>query len=191
LNLAKARQNPVFSRDFFMPNQNKIDQVEAVANNLKSAKSAALVQYQGLNADQIATLRSDIKKTGGHLEVVKNTLITLALEKLGLKLPQKLTEPTAIAYCQEDEIAPLKEIDKVNKASELTSFKYGFFDQKIISLEELKTLLILPGKSTLIAQLVGGLKNPLVRLSRTLNYHQTRLVMTLKAISEKDQSAKA
>lgn len=167
-----------------MPNQTKIDQVDKVAQNLKSAKSAALVQYQGLNANQIATLRSDIKKSGGHLEVVKNTLITLALEKLGIKLPQKLTQPTAIAFCQEDEIAPLKEIDKVNKSSELTSFKYGFFDQKIISLEDLKTLLTLPGKSTLIAQFIGGLKNPLVRLSQALNYHQTRFALVIKAIAE-------
>ena len=169
-----------------MPNQTKINQVKQVADKLKSAKSAALVQYQGLNAKDLAALRAQIKQTGGKMEVVKNTLITRALEKIGIKLPEKLVGPTSITYCNDDEIAPLKEIDKVNRDKELTSFKYGIFENKLLSLEKLQQLLALPGKSTLIAQLIGGLKNPLQRLATALNYNQTRLVLVLKAISEKN-----
>jgi len=169
-----------------MPNQTKIDQVEDISKKLESSASAALVQYQGLSASQIGELRSKIKEAGGSMEVVKNTLITRALEKLGIKLPEKLTGPTSIAFCQEDEIAPLKEIEKVNKEKDLTSFKYGIFEKKLLSLDQLKKLLGLPGKSTLIAQFIGGLKNPLSRLVYALNYNQTRLVLVLKAVSEKN-----
>jgi len=169
-----------------MPNQSKIDQVAQVADKLTSAKSAALVQYQGLSAKDLTTLRAQVKQTGGHMEVVKNTLITRALEKIGIKLPQKLVGPTSITYCNDDEVAPLKEIDKINRVKELTSFKYGIFENKLLSLEKLQQLLTLPGKSTLIAQFIGGLKNPLQRLAYALNYNQTRLVLVLKAISEKN-----
>ncbi len=157
-----------------------------MADKLKSAKSAALVQYQGLNAQDLTQLRAQIKQTGGTMEVVKNTLITRALEKIGIKLPEKLIGPTSVTYCDQDEVAPLKEIDKINQEKELTSFKYGIFENKLLSTEKLSQLLALPGKSTLMAQFIGGLRNPLQRLTYALNYNQTRLVLTLKAISEKN-----
>ena len=170
-----------------MPAIKKIEQVEQVAKKIAEAKSAALIQYQGLNAADIAQLRSDIKKNGGSLEVVKNSLITRALEKMGIKLPETLTGPTGIAYCNEDEIAPLKEIDKVNKAKEVTSFKYGIYDKKLLSLDELKTFLSLPSKSALISQLLGGLVNPLQRLAYAFRYNQTQLALTLKAVTDKKE----
>ncbi|MEI8067959.1 MAG: 50S ribosomal protein L10 [Candidatus Shapirobacteria bacterium] len=170
-----------------MTTQRKIDQVEDVAKKLSEAKSAALLQYQGLNAADIAELRANIKSQGGVMEVVKNSLITRALEKLGIKLPETLVGPTSITYSNEDEIAPLKEIDKVNKAKNITSFKYGIYDKKLLSLDELKAFLSLPSKSTLIAQFVGGLANPLQRMSYALRFNQTKFVLALKAISEKQE----
>ena len=165
----------------------KIEQVDQVAKKLAEAKSVALIQYQGLNAADVSQLRSDIKQVGGSLEVVKNSLITRALAKIGIKLPETLTGPTGITYCNDDEVAPLKEIEKVNKAKEVTSFKYGIFDKKLLSLDELKTFLSLPSKSALIAQFVGGLTNPLQRLAYALRFNQTQLVLTLKALSEKER----
>lgn len=168
-----------------MPAIRKIEQVDQVAKKLADAKSVALIQYQGLNAGDIAQLRADIRAQGGQMEVVKNSLITRALEKIGIKLPETLTGPTSITYCNEDEVAPLKEIDKINKAKEITAFKYGIFDKKLLSLDELKTFLSLPSKSTLISQFVGGLVNPLQRLVYAMRFNQTQLVLTLKALSEK------
>jgi large subunit ribosomal protein L10 len=168
-----------------MPNQKKLDQVNDVVTKLESAKSAALIQYQGLNAADTAALRTSIKEAGGNMEVIKNTLITRALLKLGIQLPEPLTGPTSIAFCNDDEIAPLKEIDKVNKAKEVTTFKYGFYEKKLLSLEDLKRFLNLPSKTALIAQFIGGLVNPLQRLVYALRFNQTQLVLTLKAISEK------
>jgi len=170
-----------------MTTQKKIDQVEDVAKKLSEAKSAALVQYQGLNAADIAQLRADIKDKGGVMEVVKNSLITRALEKLGIKLPETLVGPTSIAYSNEDEIAPLKEIDKVNKSKNITSFKYGVYDKKLLSLDELKAFLNLPSKTALISQFIGGLVNPLQRMAYAFRFNQTQLVLTLKAIAEKQE----
>ena len=170
-----------------MPAIKKIEQVELVAKKLADAKSVALIQYQGLNAGDIAELRANIRAQGGQMEVVKNSLITRALEKMGIKLPEVLTGPTSITYCNDDEVAPLKEIDKVNKAKELTSFKYGIYDKKLLSLDELKTFINLPSKSALISQFLGGLVNPLQRLVYALRYNQTNLVLTLKALAEKQK----
>lgn len=171
-----------------MVKQSKIDQVSSIADRLKSAKSAALVQYQGLDADGTYNLRVQVKQTGGQMEVIKNSLIIRALDKLGIKLPEPLTGPTAITFCETDEIAPLKVIEKVNKDKEKTSFKYGLYDGKLLLEEELKKFLSLPSKSALIAQFLGGLTNPLQRLAYALRYNQTQLALTLKALSDKKQA---
>ena len=163
----------------------KIEKVDEVVKKLSNAKSAAFIQYQGLTAGDVGTLRAKVKDLGGSIEVVKNTLILRALTKMGLELPETLTGPTAIAYCDTDEIAPLKEIDAVNKSKEKTSFKYGIYDNKILSMDELKRFLSLPSKSTLIAQFIGGLKNPLQRMVYAMRYNQTQLVLTLKALADK------
>lgn len=168
-----------------MPSTQKKQQLKKIEEQLSEAKSAALVQYQGLTADEISDLRANVKKTGGSMEVFKNTLITLALEKIGIKLPEKLVGPTALALGLEDEIAPLKEIQKVNSDKEKTEFKYGVYKQKLLSTDQLKTLLSLPSHTQLIANFIGGLKNPLTRLAYAFGYNQTRLVLALKAISEK------
>lgn len=166
---------------------NKINQVEEVTKSLTSAKSAALLQYQGLTAGDVSNLRDKVRASGGRLEVVKNSLITRALAKIGISLPTVLTGPTAIAFSDNDEIAPLKEIETVNKSKEKTFFKYGIYAGKLLSAEDLTKFLSLPSKSALIAQLLGGLKNPLQRMVYAMRYNQTRLVLTLKAISEKNK----
>ncbi len=168
-----------------MPNIKKIEKVSTVLENLKKSKSVALVQYQGLNAGDIAKLRAKVKETGGKMEVVKNTLITRALKEIGIELPQPLTGPTSLTFCYDDEIAPLKEIDRINKEKDITSFKYGIYEEKLLTVDQLKAFLNLPSKSILMSQLVGDLINPLQRLLYACKYNQTQLVLTLKAISEK------
>lgn len=168
-----------------MPKIQKIEKVDQVVAKLSESKSAALIQYQGLSAGDISNLRANIKKAGGSMEVIKNSLISRALNKIGLSLPETLTGPTAIAYCDTDEIAPLKEVDVVNKDKEKTFFKYGIYNKKLLSLEELKKFISLPSKSALVAQFIGGLKNPLQRLIYAMRFNQQQLILTLKALSDK------
>jgi len=168
-----------------MPNRQKIDKVSEVVTKLTNAKSAALIQYQGLDAAGVTALRDKVKANGGLIEVTKNSLIFRALLKMGITLPEELNGPTAIAYSNTDEIAPLKEIDAVNKAKEKTSFKYGVYAGKLLSADDLKKFLSLPSKSTLIAQLVGSLKNPVQRLAYSMRYNQQRLALALKAVADK------
>ena len=172
-----------------MPSVTKIkniNTVDEVVVKLTNAKSAALVQYQGLNAAGVTSLRDEVKQNGGSLEVTKNSLIFRALLKMGIALPAKLVRPTAIAYTNTDEIAPLTELDAVNKSSEKTFFKYGLYQGKLLSLDELKKFLSLPSKSAFIAQFIGGLMNPLQRMVYAMRYNQTQLVLTLKAIAVKN-----
>lgn len=168
-----------------MPNQAKVNQVADITAKFEQAKSCALIQYQGLNAEGIATLRDNVRANGGRIEVVKNSLIVRSLANLGITLPEKLVGPTAITFCNEDEVGPLKEVDNVNKTQDFITFKYGIYDKKLLAQDELKQFIALPSKSALMAQLLGGLVNPLQRLAYGMRYNQTQLALALKAVAEK------
>jgi len=170
--------------------QIKIDQVEKLTQDLKNTKSAALLQYQGLEANVINQLRADVKNNGGQINVIKNTLITKALRNIGITLPAKLIGPTAVVLCDTDEVAPLKLISKINKEKEKTEFKYGIYLQKLLSFDELKQFISLPSFTQLIANFISGLNNPLYRLAYAGKYHQTKLVLALKAIADKQDQSK-
>lgn len=170
-----------------MPNQTKIDQIADITAKFEQAKSSALIQYQGLNAADIASLRDNVRAKGGRIEVVKNSLIARSLSQLGINLPEPLVGPTAITFCNEDEIAPLKEIDKVNKTQDFITFKYGVYDKKLLNFSEIKQFISLPSKSALFGQLLGALTNPLQRLSYSMRYNQTMLALALKAVAQKKE----
>lgn len=170
-----------------MPNQTKIDQIADITAKFEQAKSAALIQYQGLNAADISSLRDNVRAQGGRIEVVKNSLIARALSQIGITLPEPLVGPTAITFCNEDEVAPLKEIAKVNKTQDFITFKYGVYDKKLLSFNEVKQFLSLPSKSALFAQLLGAITNPLQRLTYSMRYNQTMFALALKAVAEKKE----
>lgn len=167
-----------------MVKQSKVYEVENLKTLIEGSKSAALIDYQGLSAEQIRTLRVEIRQKGGLMLVAKNTLLTLALKALGLELPKTLIGPTALIVANKDEISPLKVVEESRKKLEKPEFKLGLFQGKLLSLEELEQLVTLPSKEALLAQLMGGLSNPLSRLAYALNYNQQKLLLTLKAITE-------
>ncbi len=170
-----------------MANPAKIQVIKDLKDQLKKSSSAALVDYQGLSAEQFNTLRKNIKQAQGKIKVIKNSLITRTLRGLGIELPEKLTGQTAVVWSENDEIAPLKEVDKANKQWEKPSFRLGIYQNKLLSLQKLQEFVRLPSKEVLTAQFVGGLKNPLYRLVRAMKYNQTKLVLTLKALEKQKE----
>ncbi|MCD6225876.1 50S ribosomal protein L10 [bacterium] len=168
-----------------MVNQSKIYEVENIKATIKEAKATALIDYQGLTAEQVRQLREEIRQNGGTMTVVKNTLLTIALQQLGFNLDSPLVGPTALVTATEDEIAPLKAVKTIKDKFEKPEFKLGILEGKILSLAELEELVKLPGKEVLLAQFVAGLANPLQRLAGSFSWPQRKLLLVLKAIAEK------
>lgn len=169
-----------------MKKAEKILAVDDLAARLKEAKALVLADYRGLTVAQISELRIQVKKAGGELMVVKNTLLTRALEAANLPVPlESLTGPTALAISMQDEVAPIKAINDYIKANSLPSFKQGVFEKSILSPEDVKKLADLPSKNELIAKLVGQLSSSTYRLVNVLVGNQQKLVYILQSIQNK------
>ena len=159
-----------------MPNIKVLEQKKQVvidlADRLKNAAAGVLVDYKGINVEQDTKLRKSFREAGVKYEVVKNTLLKLAIKEAGLdELEAVLDGTTAIATAAEDAVAPakvFKDFVKENSTLEI-SFKSGFADGKVLSLDEINALADLPSREALLTMLASALLGTVRGLAVALN----------------------
>ena len=159
-----------------MPNTKVLEQKKQVvadlADRLKNAAAGVLVDYKGINVEQDTKLRKSFREAGVKYEVVKNTLLKLAVKEAGLdELEAVLDGTTAIATAADDAVAPakvFKDFVKENSTLEI-SFKSGFADGKVLSLDEINALADLPSKEALLTMLASALLGTVRGLAVALN----------------------
>ena len=98
---------------------------------LSDAKAIVLVDYKGINIEQVNQLRNRFRESQVDYFVQKNTLIKIALNGLGItELDPYLNGPTAVAVCKMDEVSPARELTKflkeVMENKNYPSFKVGY-----------------------------------------------------------------
>ncbi|MDI9529519.1 MAG: 50S ribosomal protein L10 [Candidatus Cloacimonadota bacterium] len=173
-----------------MVQQVKYDIVAHLKEKLDSAKAIVLVDYKGINVEQVNTLRNEFRKTQVDYLVQKNTLIKIALNELGItELDSYLTGPTAVAICHNDEVAParilVKFIKEVMEEAAFPSFKVGYIGGHVFNADELTALAKLPSREELLAKILGSLNAP---ISNFVNINQgiiRKFVYALDAIAKK------
>ena len=119
-----------------MPSAKVLEQKKQVvadlAERLKNSAAGVLVDYKGINVEQDTKLRRSFREAGVKYEVVKNTLLKLAVREAGLdELEAVLDGTTAIATSADDAVAPakiFKDFVKENSTLEI-SFKSGFAEK--------------------------------------------------------------
>lgn len=170
---------------FISAREIKIQTVASLTEKIKDAKTLAFADYRGLTVNQISDLRNKVKKAGGEVIVTKNSLMKRALAKNRLPVTsEQLTGPTAAIFAPEDEIAPIKAVAESARATGLPSFKFGFFQKRLLDSAGLNELATIPSKPELAAKVVGALSTPLYRIVGVLQANIRNLVSVL------DQAAK-
>ncbi len=155
----------------------KKQRVSELAELIKSAKSGALVDYQGVTVEEDTKLRRDMRENNVHYFVEKNTMLRLAFKEAGIEgLDDVLNGATALALSNDDETAPARLLGKYAEEfkDEKFNLKAGFIGTTVYDQAGVVALSKIPGKETLLAQLVGSLQGPL-----------TKLAATLKAVADK------
>ena len=91
----------------------KAKEVDAVTERFNNAQSAIVVDYRGLTVAEVTDLRKQLREAGVSMSVIKNKILTRAAEKAGYKeLNDTFAGPTAVAFSDEDAIAPAKVLKK-------------------------------------------------------------------------------
>jgi large subunit ribosomal protein L10 len=167
-----------------MPNKHNQSQVDILKTKLKTAKSAAIVEFAGSSVNDMSKLRAEIKEGGGEVFVTKNTLIDIAVGKG--KLTESLSGMNAIVFSYQDAVAGLKKLFAFQSESKKLTIKQGFMpeEDRVLSPDEVEALSKLPSKEELISMLISRLNGPAYGLVNVLKAGPRNLVYALNAIKE-------
>ncbi|MEK5233917.1 50S ribosomal protein L10 [Lysinibacillus sp. FSL K6-0232] len=141
--------------------ENKQVQVQEITEKFQNASSVVVVDYRGLNVAQVTELRKQLREAGVEFKVYKNTLTRRAAEAAGLEgINEVLVGPNAIAFSNEDVIAPAKIINEFAKKNEALEIKAGIIEGTVSSVEDVKALAELPSREGLLSMLLSVLQAP-------------------------------
>ncbi len=169
-----------------MNKQQKQEQVAEFGTKLSAAEAAFLVDYRGLNVEEVNDLRRKLRNVGVEYRVVKNTLLRIAIQETGMKgLDPYLEGPTAIAIVNDEPVSTAKVLADFAKDNKKFELKAGWVDGQIFSANDVQRLSLLPSREVLLAKLLGSLSAPASNLVGVLAAVPRSFVQALAAIQEK------
>jgi len=163
----------------------KEQKVQELAKKMGSAQSLIFTDYRGLNVAQINKLRDKLREEGIEYQVVKNTLALLASRQAEIEnLEEILTGPTAVAFGQEDPVAPAKVLSDFSKDNKALEIKGGILSGNLISPERVGQLAKIPPREELLAKAFGSMKAPISGFAFVLAGIPRKFLYCLNAIKE-------
>ena len=144
-----------------MNRDEKRKEVERLREVLAQAQNVFVMNFQKVPVAEDFELRKQVRAAGGQYRVVKNTLA----RRSGVGTPaepimKSLEGPTAVALTNDSPAALAKALTAYAKANPDFAFRAGMVEGRVVSLEELKGLALLPSKEELLAKVLYLLQSP-------------------------------
>jgi large subunit ribosomal protein L10 len=147
----------------------KRTQAEELRTQLTNVSTVILSTFQGITVEQDTKLRRSIEAAGGHYQVVKNTVAERAAAGTPAEgLLKGLKGTNSIAFTKMDPVTLAKILTKVAKDVPAFRFRAGWVEGRVVSIEEINRLALLPSKGELISKIMFLLNAPAQRLAATL-----------------------
>lgn len=175
-----------------MNRADKAEEISALSDRMLKAKAAFLIDFKGMNVEQVTDLRKKVHATKSEMKVVRNTLARRALEshpESKAALLEALIGNNAFVFSYEDASLLAKELTEFGKTVEQLVIKCGVMEGKALDAANIEILAKLPSKEVLRAQLLGVLCAPMAKFVRVLNAPATNFVQVLAAYKDKQSSA--
>ncbi|WLD93516.1 50S ribosomal protein L10 [Alkalihalobacillus sp. AL-G] len=136
--------------------------VTEIADQFRNSKSTILVDYRGLDVAEVTELRKQLREAGITFKVYKNSMTRRAAEEAELAgLNENLVGPTAVAFSNEEVVAPAKILNNFAKEHEALEIKAGVIEGQVTTVEEIKALAELPSREGLLSMLLSVLQAPM------------------------------
>lgn len=164
--------------------------VAEVASVAASAHSAIAAEYRGLKVASMTKLRSEARKNGVYVRVVKNTLARRAVQGTSFECMQDgFVGPMVLAFSLQDPGAAARVIQSFAKDNDKVVIKLVALGGKLLTPNDLKAVANLPTRDQALSQLMAVMKAPVQKLVSTMAGVPTKLVRTLVAVQEQKGAA--
>lgn len=168
----------------------KSTEIKNLSERFGKAKTAFLVDFKGMNVEQVTRLRKVLKPNNAEVRVVRNTLAKLAIKDHPDKdkvLGEKFVGTNAVVFVYGDPSASAKTLTDFGKEVEALQLKFGVMDGADLDKDKIKYLATLPGKDELRTQLLGTLQAPLSKFVQQLVAPSRSFLTVLGAYKNKQE----
>ena len=157
----------------------KAEIVKQTIDMLNAAQTAIVVDYRGLTVAEVTDLRKQLRDAGVKMSVIKNKILDRAVEGTDYEdLRDTFVGPTAVAFSDEDPIAPAKILKKFADDHDALEIKGGFIEKSVKTLDEINEYANMPGREELLSMLASALQDPMRKIARAV-----------KAVADKEDEA--
>ncbi len=168
-----------------MPTAEKAQNIEQAKEWYSKATGVLFADYRGLSVKDMQNLRRDLRKKGGEIHVLKNTLFRIAAGSDTENMPYELHNgPTAVAFVYENEAGCAKTLVDFAISSKKLQVKGGYFG-KALSADQVVALSKLPPRDILISQVIGAIAAPLSNLVGVVEALYADPIRVIGAVADK------
>lgn len=164
--------------------QHKDKLVAQYAEWIKQSQGVFVLSYDKMSMKEIDALRAKVRESGGEIHVVKNTLMKLAMDQVGITRQDVFDGSTIAGFAYNDAPGLAKILSEASNKSEIFALKGGFLGSEVLTPNQVKSLADLPPLPVMRAMLLGTLLAPASKLVRTLAEPARGLAAVIKARSE-------
>lgn len=169
----------------FVKRGEKEELVSKLRAELSNCPAAILIEYKGMTAGSIFQLRKALREKGARMQVVKNTLLSRAVEGTrNSALSSLVGGPVAVTHTGTDPAALAKEVAGFAKKDGKLVIRGGVLDGRIIDAKVVEELATLPPLVDMRANLLGLMSAPPRNLLSVLLAVPRRFLGVLKARAE-------
>ncbi|AVQ97640.1 vegetative protein 300 [Oceanobacillus picturae] len=135
--------------------------VDEITEKFRASQTSVVVDYRGLDVAEVTELRKQLREAGIDFKVYKNSMARRAVEAAELNdLSDVLVGPTALAFSNDDVVAPARILNDFAKKHEALEIKGGVIEGKVATLDQIKELADLPNYEGMVSMLLSVLTAP-------------------------------
>lgn len=172
-----------------MKREEKTIIINNLAEKLQQFAHFYVADIEALNAEKTAQLRKECFDKEVQLMVVKNTLLTKALESVGkadAELVATLKGNTSVFFTNTGNV-PAKLIKEFRKSCEKPIIKAAYIDECTYVGDCIDTLCAIKSKEELLGDIVGLLQSPAKNVISALQSSGQTISGLVKTLSEREQ----
>ena len=157
----------------------KAEVVKQTVELLPNDESAIVVDSRGLTVAEDTDISKQLRDASVKLSVIKNKILDRAVEGTDYEdLKSTFVGPTAVAFSDEDPIAPAKILKNFADDHDALEIKGGFIEKEVKTLDEINEYATMPSREDLLSMLASALQDPMRKIARAV-----------KAVADKEDEA--
>lgn len=141
----------------------KAEVIASLTDSFANTTAVVICDYKGLTVNKLEELRKAARAKDTSVQVVKNTLATIALDKAGMSGLE--IKDTNIFIWSDDVISAAKVSADFAKTNDLFVIKAGYLDKEVADVAKIEAFAKLPGREELLGMLAATWMAPITNMT--------------------------